>query len=78
MNQEQADDTVDYLDRALGVEAEVRDKYSGRGMYGDSVLAIVIDSGDEMAIGYVWRCLGFDYDDLPSNVDNFGLRIVLY
>lgn len=77
----------------LGIEVEAHEGYSGRGMYGEEVGALEIDSAaDLLRIGFVLgyelgfgneelvEILGFDFDasSLPSRIDDLGLGKVVY
>ncbi len=65
----------------LGIDAEVLENYSGRGMYGARVTAITTDSGRDMAlaaIAYVAGLVGLDFDDVPVRSDNMGYGSVIY
>ena len=59
-----------------GYEAEVRAEYSGRGMYGKTVVGIVAD--DIVLIGYFAAKAGVEIDDLPRRQDSMGTSIVVY
>jgi hypothetical protein len=76
MTLEQAEGIVDYMDRELGVEAVVRETYSGRGMFGKSVPAIVTDN--IIAVGYAAAALDVPYQDCPRRTDSMGTSLVVY
>ena len=66
-------------------DLEVREGYSGRGMYGTEVVAFVADSNEALiALGYALGYLAgndfgsYPYKDLPTRVDSMGLGIVIY
>lgn len=78
MTLDQAYDIADAMD-LLYVEATVRESYSGRGMYGESVPALVVDGpGDAMAIGYAAAQAGVSWEDVPKRTDDMGLGMVIY
>jgi len=78
MTFEQAEQIADELQSA-GRDVEARDGYSGRGMYGDEVAALVLENtADLIAVGWVAQDLGIELDDLPRRIDSMGLGIVLY
>ncbi len=78
MNFEQADEVAYLLDVSFDIHADVRDDYSGRGMYGDSVAALVLDAeGDIAYVGYAFRSLCFDAPDKPRPTHSMGVGIVL-
>ncbi len=79
MTADQAENIVDALSE-YGVDAEVREDYSGRGMYGNSVPAIVInDERVLMTIGYVGATLDIELEDLPRRTDSMGRdSIIVY
>lgn len=60
------------------LEASVREEYSGRGMYGDTVVAIIMEEDDRVALGYAAALAGVDYRDVPRRADNMGLGVVIY
>ncbi len=63
----------------MGIEAKMREGYSGRGMYGTEVVAIVSDDSNiKTAIGYAAVEAGIDWNDLPHRQDNMGLGWVVY
>ena len=78
MNIEQAEQVADYMEYTMGVSVEVREAYSGRGMYGEEVPAFVYNPGDELAIGAAFEALGFDTEDAPRRFDSMGLRAIIY
>ena len=78
MNIEQAEQVAGTLSYSFGIEAEIYEDYSGRGMYGNEVPALVLDGGDIVFVGYAFRSLGFDADDMPTRTDNMGLQVVIY
>lgn len=70
----------------VGLDIEVRDDYSGRGMYGKITHAIVADSLCDLipallchaAYDYVAVVEDGLFDDFKLRQDNMGLGIVLY
>lgn len=67
----------------LGVDIDVREDYSGRGMYGKKVVAFVT-AGDvslvkaAIAIGYAGDLINIPFQDLPTRVDSMGRGYVIY
>jgi hypothetical protein len=76
MTIEQAQRIASYMEGNLNCEAEVREDYSGRGMYGKTVPAIVTDNA--VALGYAAGVLGIPDEDLPTRRDSMGLGFVFY
>ena len=64
------------------VEGEVREEYSGRGMYGKSEAAVVVEADMPHILARLWECNGDEEDSIgvPGQVrfDNLGDSIVLY
>ena len=65
-----------------GYSAEVYEDYSGRGMFGDTVCAIVTDAPAVM-LGWAITAVMHDLDEhdvafLPRRVDSMGLGHVYY
>ena len=68
------------------LEIEVRNNYSGRGMYGETTYAIIVDSLMTLipallcraAYGYVSVAENGLFDNFKLRQDNMGLGIVLY
>jgi hypothetical protein len=56
-----------------GTDAEVRENYSGRGMYGESTAAVVTPHADDVA--HAMGLLGIADS---RRVDNMGLGYVVY
>lgn len=55
-------------------EAELREEYSGRGMYGKTTAGIVIDT-----IGFVYYAMGrLNLEFVELREDNMGLRMIVY
>lgn len=80
MTLEQAEALVDALGD-LSIEAELRAEYSGRGMDGKAVPAIVIydESRGLVGLGYAAREAGVEFADLPRRRDSMGHDgIVIY
>lgn len=74
----------DFEDAAYQIDADIRDDYSGRGMYGDTCIGVTFDQygGNEMELGVL---LGqkLDADDayaLARNArsDSMGLGTIIY
>jgi len=70
----------------VGLDIEVRDEYSGRGMYGKTTYAIITDSITDLIPALLCHA-AYDYVDIVADglFDNFklrqdsmGLGIVLY
>lgn len=60
-----------------GYAAEVREGYSGRGMLGNRVLAIVTDAPGVL-LGFILKDLGASYSQLPVRIDNMGKDFIHY
>lgn len=75
MTKAQAEKIVKVLEED-GIEASIRDDYSGRCMYGATCVAIVCD--DPMAVGYAAGKARIPSKDRPKRQDNMGLSMVLY
>jgi hypothetical protein len=83
-----AEDASDFLQE----EVEVREDYSGRGMYGREVVAFVSEASAAsvgVALGFAAGVAferaeargddaDFDFDDLPTRVDSMGRGTVIY
>lgn len=71
---------MDYNPSAIS-SIEILEDYSGRGMFGDTTIAFVVD-GDlnefYLLLGYAAATLGVDVSMLPTRHDNFGLNWVVY
>jgi hypothetical protein len=75
---EQAEAIVDVA-ADWGVELTVRPGYSGRGMYGKSVIALVADSISALVmVGFAAGEIGIPFDVLPTRTDSMGLGVVIY
>lgn len=75
---EQANDLVDALN-SENIEAEVSEGYSGRGMYGDEVVGIILpDAKALIALGFYATEVGVDFRDLPKRTDSLGRGIIVY
>lgn len=88
---EQAETLVKDMQDLLDVEAEVRPDYSGRGMFGSTVTAIVSDDPRaQFALAYVAGRINvieeergvsypaFNFEDLPTRTDSMGRGVVIY
>ncbi len=63
----------------IGVEAEERKDYSGRGMYGATCVAIVSDDPRAAAaLAYCAGLMGLDWDQVPARTDSMGRGVVIY
>ncbi len=72
----------------MGIEASLRETYSGRGMYGKSTVAVVIGGQSNLlqavALAAVRLCQELDdnpddfLEDLAFRYDNMGHDIVVY
>lgn len=79
MTLEQATDLVAELAGEYGVNASVYEGYSGRGMFGRSVVGIILDStGDLITLGYAAAELEIPIGDLPQRTDSLGLGVIIY
>jgi phage gp45-like len=61
-----------------GVDAEVMEDYSGRGMFGRTCPAITGERAILTEIGYAASQIGMARSDVPSRTDSMGLGIVVY
>jgi len=83
MTKEQANFFKDALDNDDIYPVEIRDNYSGRGMYGKTTFAIVTDSVSDL-IPALLRQAQEDPESMPDfsifklRQDNMGLGVVLY
>lgn len=59
-------------------DVRVMDDYSGRCMYGSTVIALVVPQSALTAIGYAAAKIGLAYDAVPTRTDNMGYDIVVY
>ena len=65
-------------------DAEVYEDYSGRGMYGNTVVGITIEQGDQSKIiQHITQAATELYPEhvdriVPRRSDNMGLQIILY
>lgn len=69
---------------------EIRDDYSGRGMYGDNTFAVVFDCQSDFQNALVFAAYAIGRDDSPDSaeddlqalsslrLDSMGLGIVVY
>lgn len=73
MDIEDAKQIVEFLEEE-GDEAELREEYSGRGMFGKTTTGIVIDT-----IGFVYYAMGrLQLEFAHLRTDNMGLRMIVY
>jgi hypothetical protein len=89
MKLEIAEMIVDQLQN-MGIEAELRDDYSGRGMFGKITAGIVTDGKNGPMIGFALALAIsdqsgeealHDFDasrELPRNIDSMGLSTIFY
>ena len=83
------ENVVDTL--AYDQDAELRNDYSGRGMYGDKCLAIVTDNRIDMELPLIFveeiigridcdadKALAVAREILPNRIDNMGRGYVYY
>jgi hypothetical protein len=87
---ERARALADEASDLIGGEVDVRENYSGRGMYGRETIAFTFDDFRAvLALGFAAgvafeRAEGrgedadFDFDDLPSAMDSMGRGRVIY
>ena len=60
-------------------DVEVREDYSGRGMYGETCVGLVVeDTADLLATGFAAAEEGIDYRALPKRTDSMGRSIIVY
>lgn len=64
------------IDAGIGVS--LREDYSGRGMYGATTPALVLDSHDLVEMGRIAGQIGLKSRDVPRRQDNMGLKVVVY
>ena len=69
MDLEQAERIVAKM-KMEGIDAEIYENYSGRGMYGDKCIGIVTDN--VAAVGWAAGKAGLDWPDVPSRTDNMA------
>ena len=75
MTTEQANEIADNC----AVDVEVREGYSGRGMYGKEVTGLVVESASDLiAIGYAAAEAAIELSDLPHRTDSMGRSIIVY
>lgn len=64
----------------LGVECDVKEDYSGRGMYGATVPALIVDN--EVMVGVACGILiergKMQTSEIPVRRDGMGLSVVVY
>lgn len=73
MDIEDAKQIVEFLEEE-GDEVTLREKYSGRGMYGKTTAGIVIDT-----IGFVYYAMGrLDLEFVELREDNMGRSMIVY
>lgn len=86
MTLDQAKELVEEL-LVYGCEARVMEDYSGRGMYGKSVPAIILEShSDILTLAYLAGAKSesgadnfeMSIDELPTRTDSMGLGVVVY
>jgi hypothetical protein len=75
MTKAQAEKIVETLAEE-GIEASIRDDYSGRCMYGATCVAIIC--ADVVAVGFAAGKARIPFKDRPKRQDNMGLSMVLY
>jgi len=61
-----------------GYDAEVREDYSGRGMFGGTCPGIITAPNSATVIGFFAHAAGVMVDDLPERCDNMGLDMIYY
>ncbi len=69
MDLEQAEEIVAIMEEE-GLNAEVHEDYSGRGMYGSKCTGIVTDN--VAAVAWAAGKTGMDWSDVPDRTDNMG------
>jgi len=78
LTKEQADSIAEVLTEELDYEAEVREDYSGRGMYGATCVGIITDA-PLVLVGWAAGYVGItDVAYLPMCTDNMGLSTIVY
>jgi hypothetical protein len=75
MTKAQAEKIVRALEEE-GIDASIREDYSGRCMYGATCVAIVCD--DPVAVGFAAGKARIPSKDRPKRQDNMGRSMVLY
>ena len=77
-------DAVDILE-GQGYDADLREDYSGRGMYGKETAGIVTDASGPMvglAVAIALKDRGYSLasnaDFVPTSVDSIGLSTIFY
>ena len=77
MTLEQAQEVVDYIeDNMWDVDIELREEYSGRCMYGETVPGFVTNQPE--AVAYACAMVGVDWRDVPGRIDSMGLSQIIY
>ena len=76
MTLEQANKIAELVEFETPAVARVREDYSGRGMYGDTCVAVVTD--DASAVNWAAGKLDVSWKDTPRRMDNMGLDVVVY
>ena len=76
MTEEQARAVVDMMVDD-GYEAEVYEKYSGRGTYGSTCAGIVTNES-VVLVGYYAAKAELEPDDLPTRLDSMGRDAIVY
>ena len=75
MDLEQAEKIVELIVEDGG-EASVYPNYSGRGMYGRTVVGITVSRGEDL--GFYAAKAGLKKRDLPSRTDSMGKDLIYY
>lgn len=80
MDLEQLEELIEEADNyaARWGDTEIRESYSGRGMFGASVPAVVASEDIRPQLFYAAGVLGIDFNDVPCRIDNMGLGVVIY
>lgn len=79
MNPDTAEELAERASDLTHNHIEVRDDYSGRGMYGAQTIAFVGPPDMVAAIAYAAAEMDLPYDDVPARTDQMGRdNIVLY
>lgn len=70
---ETAEEIVQFVEDFFSEEVKIREKYSGRGMYGRTCVGLVVDN--PMHVAYACGKLGVE---LPEHQDSMGYQTIVY
>lgn len=61
-----------------GIGVQLRETYSGRGMFGATTPALVLDPADLVEMGRIAGSIGLKSPEIPKRRDNMGANVVVY